>query len=92
MPPWLRLISPGRSVVEPPPTSATTELVWCGARNGAAVTSPPAGMALAAAEWIIVAARDLERVSVPARVTRLVTQRAELRRDPMSTDELRHRR
>ena len=29
-PPWLRLISPGRSVAEPPPMSPTVEVVWCG--------------------------------------------------------------
>ena len=62
-PPWARLISPGRSEAEPPPTRATTELVWCGARNGGVVTSPPRGIATPAAEWIIVAASASARSS-----------------------------
>ena len=39
-PPCARLISPGRSALEPPPTRATTELVWCGDRNVAASDEP----------------------------------------------------
>ena len=34
MPLWARLISPGRSCCDPPPTSPMVDEVWCGARNG----------------------------------------------------------
>ena len=37
-----RLISPGRGI-EPPPASATSETVWCGARNGRARERPVPG-------------------------------------------------
>ena len=62
-PPWARLISPGRSEDEPPPTRATTELVWCGARNGGTRTKPPRGIGIPAAEWIIVACTASSRSS-----------------------------
>ena len=57
-PPWLRLISPGRSVADPPPISPTVEVVWCGARNGGVEIRPPGGIASPAAEWTIVTASD----------------------------------
>ncbi len=39
-PPWLRLISPGRSVADPPPIRPTVDVVWCGARNGGVEIRP----------------------------------------------------
>ena len=44
-------ISPGRIVALPPPTSATDDAPWWGARKGAWRTSPPGGSPNPAAEW-----------------------------------------
>ena len=58
-----RLISPGRMAPDPPPTSATADVEWCGARNGGRVISPSAGRPTPAAEWTIVASNARERSS-----------------------------
>ena len=39
-PPLASEISPGRSVIDPPPTRATSEAVWCGERNGGPLRAP----------------------------------------------------
>ena len=49
-PPWAALISPGRSVLDPPPTSATMVALWCGARNGGRVMSVLVGTPKSPAE------------------------------------------
>ncbi len=43
--------SPGRGV-EPPPTTAAVEAVWCGARNGGVRSSPAPGGSSPATEWM----------------------------------------
>jgi hypothetical protein len=43
-------ISPGRIVDVPPPTIATSEVEWCGARNGGNVMMPVCGRDTCAAE------------------------------------------
>ena len=48
-----RLASPGRGGF-PPPTSPTSEIVWCGARNGGRTTGSPLGPSEPAIEWIMV--------------------------------------
>ena len=70
MPPWLREISPGRKVAEPPPTRAIVDVVWCGARNGGRATSPARGIGIPAAEWTIVAASASSRSSAGSRPQR----------------------
>ena len=55
--------SPGRSWCEPPPTSPTTDVVWCGARNGGWRTSPPGGRRSPAAECTIVVSSACSRSS-----------------------------
>ena len=57
------LISPGRIVALPPPTSATDDAPWCGARNGGWRTSPPGGSPRPAAEWMRVVSRASRSVS-----------------------------
>ncbi len=41
-PPFAKDTSPGRMLAVPPPTIATSDAVWCGARSGGRRTSPPA--------------------------------------------------
>ena len=53
------VISPGRTRGLPPPTSATVDALWCGARNGRARTQTRGGARAPAAEWIL---RDFERL------------------------------
>ena len=47
----------------PPPTSATSEIVWCGARNGRSVTRPDAAGSRPATEWIDVTSSASSNVS-----------------------------
>ncbi len=57
-----RLTSPGRTRLEPPPTSETIDALWCGWRNGGSVRS--AGPRWTpAAEWILVTSSASARSS-----------------------------
>ena len=49
-PRWARLTAPGLASPEPPPISAASELVWCGAMNGGAVISGVSGASRPATE------------------------------------------
>ena len=57
-------ISPGRMVIAPPPTIATSEVEWCGARNGGNVIMPVAGKGICAAECTMVVATASTSVNV----------------------------
>ena len=59
---WARLISPGRGWA-PPPTSATSETVWCGARNGRSRSRPTPAGSRPHTEWIAVASSASSNVS-----------------------------
>ncbi len=54
---WASDISPGRGIA-PPPTSATLETVWCGARNGRSTSNPAPAAIAPATEWIAVHSSD----------------------------------
>ena len=76
-----KLISPGRSAALPPPTSDVTDDVWCGARSGGRVTSPPDGRRSPPAEWMRVVSNlaintiyNLLRTSAPAESDEAVRQ------------------
>ena len=57
-PRWARLTAPGRANPEPPPTSAATLDVWCGATNGGRVISGVLPDRRPATEWIAVTSSD----------------------------------
>ena len=59
-PPLASETSPGRMLAVPPPTMATSDAVWCGARRGGRRTSP-SGSGRPAAEWIIVVSNARSR-------------------------------
>ncbi len=70
MPSCARLSSPGLGCA-PPPTSATSEMVWCGARNGRVLTRPAPPGSRPATEWMDVTSRASASVSggrMPARL------------------------
>ena len=47
----------------PPPTSATSEIVWCGARNGRSASRPIPGGSRPQTEWMAVHSSDSSKVS-----------------------------
>ena len=57
-----RLISPGRTPAEPPPTRLAVLASWCGAENGGRVSMPSAGSRAPASECTAVSSRDSSRV------------------------------
>lgn len=59
---WAREISPGRGLV-PPPTRATSEMLWWGARKGLVVIRAFRLVIFPATEWMRVVSRDSDRVS-----------------------------
>ena len=59
-PPLASETSPGRMLAVPPPTMATSDAVWCGARSGGRETRPP-GSGRPAAEWIMVVSSATSR-------------------------------
>ena len=61
--PWCASeISPGRGIV-PPPTNATLEIVWWGARNGRALSKPAPAFRAPATEWMAEHSRASSNVS-----------------------------
>jgi site-specific DNA recombinase len=68
-------ISPGRGMA-PPPTRATFETVWCGARNGRSDSKPAPAGSVPATEWIAVHSSASSNVSggriVPTRRASMV--------------------